>query len=612
LGLAIVSTAPGSAEAGTTEDGWRTKVDAWVIDGARRSGESEFLIVFERQADLEGSAHLPSKTAKGAFVVDRLKHVADDSQGPVLHLLRSEGVVHRPFWIANMIWARAGLETIQRVATRPDVQKLAANPRVSLDTPGRVLEYRARSAASVEEGILQTGAPREFWQVGVTGEGVVIGGQDTGYDWRHPALRESYRGWDGSSVDHDYSWHDAIHAGGGRCGSDSPEPCDDGSHGTHTMGTMVGDDGTSRVGLAPSARWIGCRNMDQGVGTPVTYAECFQWFIAPTDLTGKNPDPSKAPDIINNSWTCPESEGCTSPDVLRAVVESVRAAGILVVASAGNEGPGCSSINAPIATYDAVLTVGATDSNDEIADFSSRGPVDVGGGHRGKPDMTAPGVAVRSSVPGAGYEHFSGTSMAGPHVAGVAALVLSAGECRRGLQGRLESHLLASARPRSAPRSCGEEGDDVVPNNTYGYGTLRAVLPTCPGDGRIAGAIESVEPIRVDCRNQSANSRIRARLEGVPAWNCTSRGMRAAARDRISLRIIGRTGHGKAVQGVVHGLDARKVVCRNRTTGQRVIVRPRSTNSWNCTGAGLEAAAGDRIKIILVGNAIAGSDHGSS
>ncbi len=201
----------------------------------------------------------------------------------------------------------------------------------------------------------------DVWAQGFTGQGAVVGGQDTGYQWDHPALINQYRGWNGTTADHNYNWHDAIHSGGGVCGANSPEPCDDSGHGTHTMGTMVGDDGAgNQIGMAPGARWIGCRNMDQGNGTPATYSECYQWFIAPTDLNDLNPDPSKAPDVINNSWSCPLSEGCTDPNVLLADVEAVRAAGILTVHSAGNSGPTCSTVDTPAAIYDASFTVGAT------------------------------------------------------------------------------------------------------------------------------------------------------------------------------------------------------------------------------------------------------------
>ncbi|MGV8039523.1 MAG: S8 family serine peptidase [Thermoanaerobaculaceae bacterium] len=186
------------------------------------------------------------------------------------------------------------------------------------------------------------------------------------------------------------------------------------------MGTMVGDDGgTNQIGMAPQAKWIGCRDMDGGVGTPASYADCFQFFMAPTDLTCQNPDTAKAPHVINNSWGCPPSEGCTDPNVLKTVVENTRAAGIVVVVSAGNSGSSCSTVSEPAAIYDASLTVGATTSTDSIASYSSRGPVTVDGSNRLKPDVSAPGSNIRSSVPGGGYEGgWSGTSMAGPHVAG--------------------------------------------------------------------------------------------------------------------------------------------------------------------------------------------------
>ncbi len=81
----------------------------------------------------------------------------------------------------------------------------------------------------------------QVWDLGFRGAGVVVAGQDTGYDWDHPALQASYQGWNGTTVNHDYAWHDAIHSGGGVCGVDSPVPCDDYGHGTHTMGTIVGE-----------------------------------------------------------------------------------------------------------------------------------------------------------------------------------------------------------------------------------------------------------------------------------------------------------------------------------------------------------------------------------
>ncbi len=337
---------------------------------------------------------------------------------------------------------------------------------------------------------------------------MVIGGQDTGYDWDHPALKNHYRGWDGQDLNNDYSWHDAIHSGGGVCGADSPVPCDDYGHGTHTMGIMVGDDGVNnKIGVAPGAKWIGCRNMDQGVGTPLTYIECFQWFIAPTAGDGNNPDPSMAPDIINNSWSCPQSEGCTDPEILRAAVEAVRAAGILTIQSAGNSGPQCATISTPAAIYDASFTVGATTNSDQIAGFSSRGPVTVDGSQRAKPDVAAPGSAIRSSCPGGdGYTSLSGTSMASPHVAGLAALIISASPDLAGQVGRLELIMAASAVSRTSAQDCPGLPGDQIPNAAYGYGRIDAVAAVRLAQGprlSLPLVFNGVWPSEVDFKGES-------------------------------------------------------------------------------------------------------------
>jgi len=193
------------------------------------------------------------------------------------------------------------------------------------------------------------------------------------------------------------------------------------------MGTMVGDDGANNhIGVAQSARWIGCRNSNQGVGTVANYLECFQWFLAPPDLEGNAPQSALAPHIINNSWGCSPSDGCIDVGILDEAVTAAHDAGIFVVAAAGNAGDACATVSAPPAIYQDAFTVGATDMSDTIATFSSRGPVTVDGSERVKPDVTAPDVWIRSAYPDGGYVHMGGTSMAAPHVAGIAALMMSA------------------------------------------------------------------------------------------------------------------------------------------------------------------------------------------
>ena len=318
--------------------------------------------------------------------------------------------------------------------------------------------------------------------MGYRGQGIVVASQDTGVKWNHPALVSSYRGWhtDTLTATHVYNWFDAF----GRdpfldpaCPADAQIPCDDQGHGTHTVGTMTGDaspDGGSVLGMAPAAKWIGCRNMRRGVGTPASYTDCFEFFMAPYPQGGDkftDGKPELAANVINNSWGCPASEGCDI-DSLRQVVETVRAAGIFVAASAGNEGfMGCASVATPIALYDATFSVGAHDSHGTLAYFSSRGPVSVDGSERRKPDLVAPGVGVYSAYTSPSYTTLSGTSMASPHVAGAVALLWSAVPSLIGDIDLTEQILLKSADPVPSAE-CGTSTTAVSPNNLYGFGRL--------------------------------------------------------------------------------------------------------------------------------------------
>jgi subtilisin family serine protease len=452
---------------------WLAKIDEEVLSDITK-GETEFILYLIDQADLRGAKYLKTRQEKGQFVFQSLTTVARRSQRPIVEALTGFDVEFRPFWIANMIWVRGDSNVLSAMAKRNDVNHIYPNPKVQLEKPVVTpIGKSIQSNSSIEWNISKVRAP-EVWAEGYRGQGIVIGGQDTGYEWDHPALKSQYRGWDGTSVDHNYNWHDAIHTSIlNPCGNDSPIPCDDHglSHGTHTMGTIVGEDAslTRQIGMAPEAKWIGCRNMDQGVGTPATYAECYQWFLAPTDLNDLNPDPVKAPHVINNSWSCPVDEGCTDPQVLQSVVEAVRAAGILTVHSAGNKGTsGCSSIDAPAAIYDASFTVGNTNSSDTIVASSSRGPVTIDGSGRIKPDISAPGKDVISSVKSGEYAPLSGTSMAAPHVAGLAALLFSAQPDLIGQVDQIERIITRTAVPVQVDPNypvCGGIPGDVYPNN---------------------------------------------------------------------------------------------------------------------------------------------------
>ena len=483
--------AVGAARANATA-AWTVKADPALLAATANGATAEFLVVLDAEADLSGAARLSDKTDRGRAVYEALTAVATRTQAPLRALLDARGATYRAYWVTNMLWVRGDRALVQTLAARPEVSNVYANTaqRVALPAPTRAVQ-RA-TTEGIEWNVAFVGAPA-VWAKGITGQGAVIGGQDTGYDWQHEALKAQYRGWGGRAADHDYSWHDAIHADnpntspGNPCGFNAPAPCDDDGHGTHTMGTMVGATATRNLGMAPGARWIGCRNMEQGWGTPATYAECYEWFIAPYPAGGdpfSDGDPSKAPHVINNAWSCPPVEGCAAPEVLQAVVEAVRAAGIVTVHSAGNSGDNCETITAPAAIYDASFTVGATtvvtddDGNvtgDEIADLSSRGPVTIDGNALRKPDIVAPGVGVTSSFPGDGYATLSGTSMAAPHVAGLVALLVSANPTLAGDVDALEAIITQTALHRTTNQACGDDTPTAVPNNVYGWGRIDAL-----------------------------------------------------------------------------------------------------------------------------------------
>ncbi len=461
---------------------WRQKISPWVLQDASDGGSADFIVLLKEQADVREAAFLPLKKEKAQFVFQKLSETAARTQGRVLDVLLRFQAPHQSFWIINAVQAEGEAALLQTLAEMPEVEQILSNPHVKFQEPERVPNSEPRS---VTWGIDYINAD-DVWALGYTGGGVVIGGQDTGYEWDHAALKPKYRGWDevAGTADHNYNWHDAIHeidphnSGSNPCGLNALAPCDDHNHGTHTMGTMAGDDGgQNQIGVAPGAKWIGCRNMERGWGKFSTYMECFQWFLAPTDLNDANPQSYLAPHVINNSWSCPEEEGCDNTNfaVMEGVVNNLVSAGVVVVVSAGNSGSGCETILSPPAIYPGGFSVGATNVNGDIAGFSSRGPVTYDGNIYIKPDVSAPGVSVWSCIRNGSYGNLSGTSMAGPHVAGVVALVISANPDLAGQVTQIENILKMTATPKTTSQNCGTTPGSEIPNNTYGHGIINAL-----------------------------------------------------------------------------------------------------------------------------------------
>ncbi len=497
LPLLLLFLAPIFLSAQTTH--WQSKIDPLLWSYAQNPDTAlEFLVIMQEQADVRAANEMHRKEDKGQYVFETLSALAESSQRKIRDLLHQENVPQQSFWIINGLWVKASKGMIEQIAKMPEVGRLEINPVWHMQEPLPEIADDAPvdRMTPISWGLTKINAD-DVWAMGYTGQGIVVGGQDTGYEWKHPAIKNKYRGWDGTTADHNYNWHDAIHAligaGANSCGLNLDHPCDDHYHGTHTMGTMVGGPNSdSIIGVAPDATWIGCRNMEEGDGMPSTYIECFQWFVAPTNLSDQSPDASKAPHVINNSWGCPGSEGCNASNyaTMDAVVNNVRTAGIFIVVSAGNDGSACSTVNSPAAMYDAVYSVGATtnSSNDLIAGFSSRGPVTVYTPIK-KPDISAPGVGIMScighdnDVSTYSYTLLQGTSMAGPHIVGVVALILSARPDLIGNVDAVENVINNTAVPRFATTFCGGDDGTTRPNNVYGWGradVLAAVNTALP------------------------------------------------------------------------------------------------------------------------------------
>lgn len=440
------SAASAAPDSGKIEQKLRNQLDA--------KGEATFWVRFQ-MPDLSAASKIKDWNERGQAVYDTLTAAAAASQKDARDLLDKEGVAYKSFWGTNAIRVEAGSgDLVADLAAVDQVVGLYPTFDYRLEKPTR--GERVMAANSVEWGVANINADDVWNDYGVHGEGIVIANIDTGVDFEHPALVNQYRGNNGDGTfDHNYNWFNAA----GTC---ADAPCDVDEHGTHTMGTMIGDDGgTNQIGVAPGAKWIaanGCCPSDAAL------IESGQWMLAPTNLEGDAPDVSKRPNIINNSWG---SQTPSNDPFMEDVQQAWAASGIFGSWSNGNSGSACQTSGSPgsrIINY----SVGAYDVNNNIASFSGRG---AGQDGEIKPNISAPGVNVRSSLPGGTYGAFNGTSMAAPHLAGSIALLWSAAPS---LMGDVDATraLLDGTAVDSASTQCGGTADD---NNVFGEGRLDAL-----------------------------------------------------------------------------------------------------------------------------------------
>ncbi|MGF0116246.1 S8 family serine peptidase [Promicromonospora sp. Marseille-Q5078] len=414
-------------------------------------------------AGLDAAAGTADWDARGAAVVDALRENARESQKGVLATLDAADADYETFWATNAVYVSDGsTELASTLAGLASVDALWPSRTYDQVEPATPEAARDAATTAVEWGLTQIHAD-DVWASGVDGKGVTVASIDSGVQYDHPALVGKYRGNNGDGTfTHDYNWLDTS----GRCDG---APCDVNGHGTHTMGTMVGSDADHEIGVAPGATWITANGCD--TCSDVDLVEAAQWMLAPTKTDGTGADPARRPQIINNSWG---TQTASVDPFMEDVQEAWAASGIFAVWSNGNIGPSCSSAGSPgsrIINY----SVGAYDSTGTIASFSSRGSGQDGGV---KPDISAPGVAVRSSVPGGSYGVLDGTSMAAPHVSGAIALLWSA---QPSLVGDLLTTraMLDETAVDAEDLQCGGTADD---NNVYGEGRLDALALVQAGD----------------------------------------------------------------------------------------------------------------------------------
>jgi subtilisin family serine protease len=453
----LIASQTGSSMVGAAANEPRSKFSPGALE-ALAKGEATVWVLMKDGANL-GPAYTMKDAPRGSYVYKTLRDVAARSQAGLRAQLDQLGVNYKPFWILNALQVRGTEGLLMDIAARSDVKAILADVPFKIP-PVEVGKQEPTAIDAIEWNIERVRANRVWDVFNDRGENIVVANVDTGVQFDHPADVSTYRGnLGGGSFDHNFNWFDPSNI----CGTPSTAPCDNVGHGTHTMGTMVGDDGGSnRIGVAPRAKWIACKGCETNSCSDFALLTCGQFILAPTDLAGNNANPSLRPHVVNNSWG-----GGPGDPFYQAVVDAWVASGIWTQFSNGNAGPSCGSAGSP-GDYVNSYSAGAFSISNNIASFSSRGPSAFGG--EIKPNIAAPGVSVRSSVPTNSYASFSGTSMASPHVAATVALIWSENPALARNIAATRAILDGSATDHS-DLTCGGTAAD---NNVWGEGRLNA------------------------------------------------------------------------------------------------------------------------------------------
>ncbi|WP_326849213.1 S8 family serine peptidase [Bacillus pumilus] len=491
------STSTSYQEEAVSSKTTKAKISSRLMKQFQQDDQVTFLIKMKEQTNTQNVAKeavikakkqklTAAKTqyTKRSAVVSELRATSEKTQEALLTYLQKElkkkqvKEIHS-YYIVNGLAVTGTKEVMEKVAAFPEVDQVLPNETRQIHRPVDLKtkpKKQMKAVGGVEWNISQVHAP-EAWALGYDGTGTVVASIDTGVEWDHPALKEKYRGFDPAHPNeptHEFNWYDAT--------TGSEAPYDDLEHGTHVTGTMVGSepDGKNQIGVAPGAKWIAVKAFSEDGGTDADLLDAGEWILAPKDEAG-NPHPEKAPDVVNNSW----GGGPGIDDWYKDVVNAWRAADIFPEFSAGNTdlfNPGGEGSIANPANYQEVFATGATDQDNKLGSFSLQGPSPYG---VMKPDIAAPGVNIRSSIPGKGYEDgWNGTSMAGPHVSAVVALLRQA-QSDLSVE-EIEQILIDTAKPLT------DQQFTESPNNGYGAGLVdarEAITALTDGIGMIEGQV---------------------------------------------------------------------------------------------------------------------------
>jgi subtilisin family serine protease len=449
-------------------------------------------------------------SVRHASVINALKEAAQRSQPPLTNYLNVktlDGTVrgYTPYWIMNLVIVSATKAEIENLALRGDVEIVEGNFNATLiENVGEAYMGSPTAGIGVTSSLLAINADRVWFELGFTGSGTLVANLDTGVDGAHPALTDRWRG---NWYPWQECWRDAL-------GTGTQYPTDTHGHGTHTMGTICGAGHATgdTVGVAFEALWIADNSINQGVSPEFDndVLGAFQWF---TDPDGNPSTTDDVPDVLQNSWGIDSRFGYDYNDCdyrWQEAIENCEAAGVVVTFSAGNEGPYPQTHRSPANicnTTTVNFSVGAVDCENygwpyPIASWSSRGPSDCDGVTI-KPEVSGPGVYVYSSYPGGSYVRMSGTSMAGPHVAGVVALMRQANP-------NADVHTIKTVLMETA-RDLGTAGED----NNYGWGIIDAY------DAVLAVSVTDTIPPEVTVTAPNGGEVLNAGTNYTITWNAT-------------------------------------------------------------------------------------------